>query len=209
MSSLALVNNDNEKVAHDFLTVLKTSVPRFLDAIVAGLHTEWTIDVDGLVADHVCWRTATLQEYKDLVDALSADRDHFKRLIESEIGGRAIATFQLVLPISSLTTQHQVNVIEIPSPKEGRPYAQGLEHVEFIIGDSTCTSPFNDQHHQQAFENFRQKYPGVIWNEKATKKKINPDLSVMLQLPDFGACSAKFHLMPLADVIIAELKARV
>ena len=157
------------------------------------------MDVSLWVADHVCWRTETNDEYQALIETLRTD-DHFQLLIESEVGGRLIATFQLATPIRSST--HKVDVVEIPSPKAGRPYSRGLEHVEFVIPSPTkdLTSPWNDEKHQQAFQHLQAKHPDVKWNTKATQKEINPDLSVQVE----GVGSAKFHLVALKDVIEAE-----
>jgi predicted metalloenzyme YecM len=210
--------NDPCLLADEFRARLEAQVPRFLQTVTDALLIKYQIDVSTLHADHVCWRTDSLSEYRRLVDALLAApnsrsrrsrscRRHFELLIESEIGGRPIATFQLATPI--LSTQHQVQVIEIPSPKEGSPYSKGLEHVEFVIssGDRPCTtSPWNDETHQRVLENFRRKHPHVYWNTKAVTKDINPDLSVKFTVADFGNCSVKFHLMPLAEVIAAEKK---
>ena len=53
-----------------------------------------------------------------------------------------------------------------------------------------------------------QTYPGLEWNEKAKDKEVNPDVSVKVELEDFGICSVKFHLISLADVIKFELSER-
>ncbi len=194
------------EVKHDravkFLSDLHTTVPNFLVDVATTLQTACNIDVSDLQADHVCWRTETDFEYNDLVKALLADPDHFSLLIESEIGGRPIATFQIATPI--LSAKHQIGVVEIPSPKEGSPYKRGLEHVEFVIGCGTITSPWNDDTHQCHLVEFQKKYPNVTWNTKAMNKQVNPDISVKLKTSHYGICSAKFHLMPLCDVIAAE-----
>ncbi|MBV5336219.1 VOC family protein, partial [bacterium] len=66
--------------------------------------------------------------------------------VESDIGGRPIATFKLTTPIEVRSRDggtRFVDVVEIPSPKDGSPYGAGLEHVEFVVGDcgGTETAP--------------------------------------------------------------------
>jgi len=187
--------------------MLETKVPRFITQITSHLQSNFGLDVSCLQADHVCWRTGSLTEYTELVSILRNDPDQFQLLIESEIGGRPIATFALQSPITT-TSQHSIHVVEIPSPKESSPYPAGLEHVEFVIGDRTCINPWNDEiHHQTTLNDLQRTYPNVPWNTKAQKKDINPDISIKFVLDGFGTCSVKFHLMALEDVIAAEKKA--
>jgi len=180
------------------------------------------IDVSNYTADHVCWRTETMEEYTDLVEALknSTTKD-WTLLIESTIGGRSIATFRLTcgsgIQVDDDTNNNKnhriVDVIEIPAPKDGSPYKTGLEHVEFVIAnnnntpnkDTTTTSslltPLNNEIHQNVLSEFVQQYPSCDWNLKAQGKDINPDVSLKVELDEFGLCSVKFHLLPLAKVI--------
>ena len=195
-------------LAKQFRITLGQSVPKFVGNVVFTLKNDFGIDVSSRVADHVCWRTETLEEYAKLVDSMKASTDCFTLLIESEIGGRPIATFELAEPITcSSSSSHAISVLEIPSPKPGSPYKSGLEHVEFVIGDNAqALSPLNDHLHQEAFDSFLREHADVHWSLKAKDKKINPDISLKMNLEEFGACSVKFHLMPLADVIEFEKK---
>eukprot|EP00591_Stephanopyxis_turris_P017004 CAMPEP_0195533180 /NCGR_PEP_ID=MMETSP0794_2-20130614/39980_1 /TAXON_ID=515487 /ORGANISM="Stephanopyxis turris, Strain CCMP 815" /LENGTH=105 /DNA_ID=CAMNT_0040665627 /DNA_START=129 /DNA_END=443 /DNA_ORIENTATION=- len=87
--------------------------------------------------DHVCYRTETIEEYNELVDALKGpgtSSGKVELLIEGCIGGRSIATFRLLAQGGVMTKHGLVNVVEIPAPKEGSPYKSGLEHAEFVIG---------------------------------------------------------------------------
>jgi len=200
------------KTAHasEFLSYLNEHVPPFVSSIVTGLNSECAIDVSNLQADHVCYRTDSIEQYTSLVEALRSD-DSFKLLVESEIGGRPIATFKLATPIEIklANCDHSINVIEIPSPKEGSPYNAGLEHVEFAIGDGMYKSPMNDDSHQHALLSWMECYPSVSWNTKALHKKCNPDVSTKLDFADHGKVSVKFHLIPLEDVIEFEVQQSV
>jgi len=197
-----------------FLSTLRLQVPPFVQAMEQTLLQKYNLDVSRCQADHVCWRTETWDEYSELVGQLKEDVNICQLLTESNIGGRPITTIYLVegiyVPCAQATPElnRTIHVIEIPSPKKGSPYKRGLEHVEFVI-DATAgdgmhqapLSPLNGQIHQSTFDNFMFRYPLPSWNIKAKMKEINPDIGVKIDLEDFGECSVKFHLVPLAKVI--------
>lgn len=189
-----------EGIASEFISKLEAQVPVFLKAVEAKLPF-----VKTYYADHVCWRTETMEDYQNLVTKLN-DFPGSTLLIESFIGGRPIATFQLKQGIPC--KGRQVTVLEIPAPKEGSPYVEGLEHVEFVIcldSNESQQSPTNNVTHQSMLQKIMEDHPELKWNEKAKSKDVNPDVSLKLDLPDFGKCSVKFHLMPLAKVIEYEI----
>jgi predicted metalloenzyme YecM len=215
------------KLVHKFLTTLSEQVPSFLDGIQSKLLSLYNLDVSQYDADHVCWRTESMEEYTELISALRTTttttttcKDNNKwctLLIESEIGGRPIATFCLTrsIIIGYRGATRTINVVEIPAPKDGSPYKTGLEHVEFVIPTKNdirtnkpqaVSSPLNDAVHQSTLGDFMAQYPTVKWNTKAKDKDNNPDVSLKIELDDlFGVCSVKFHLMPLARVIEYEI----
>ncbi len=199
-------SNPQNAIASDFLSYLHERVPSFVKAIAAKLKTsEYDIDVSNLQADHVCYRTESMKQYSELVEALQSVEasGSFILLVESEIGGRPIATFKLLQPIEigSGNSRHSIDVVEIPSPKDGSPYDSGLEHIEFVIGDGKHKSPINDEVHATALGGWMRKYPSVAWNTKAYHKECNPDVSFKMELCDHGRVSVKFHVMPLEAVI--------
>jgi predicted metalloenzyme YecM len=189
-----------KKLARTFLTTLREQVPRFLQAVLSALDRLGVND-SSYPADHVCWRMESIEEYTDLVAALRAATEDTRLLIESDIGGRSIATFELLEPIAC-GDGRTLNVVEIPSPKEGRPYKRGLEHVEFVIHDHVSgNEPMSDEAQRHVLEEFMDTNSEVNWNKKAIVKPLNPDVSLQVELEDFGVCSIKFHLMPLSKVI--------
>lgn len=186
--------------ALSFLSVLRSQVPTFVIAIEESLDKSYNLNVSEYEADHVCWRTETMEEYSSLRDDLVDSPENYKLLVESEVGGRPIATFALMSGIS--VGKRCISVIEIPAPKPGSAYSRGLEHVEFVIrGSSAASSPVNSEIHQSAFDAFLRQYPTMPWDTKAKTKSINPDVSLKLELKDFGKCSVKFHLFSLEKVI--------
>ena len=152
--------------------------------------------------DHVCYRTSSASEYASIMAELQ--NSSCTLLIESEIGGRQIASFALDPPIQS-PTGHTVGTLELPSPKPGRAYESGLEHAEFVIpADPRCTSPSSAEFdHESALLQFAAKNSLLNFDRKALNKDVNADLSITVDLTaaDFGMCSVKFHLMPLPQVI--------
>lgn len=195
-----------KKLARTFLTNLRETTPKFLDAVLAALD-KLGGSVSHYPADHVCWRTESMEEYNDLVTALRGATDDTQLLIESEIGGRSIATFELLEPIQ-YNDGRSIPVVEIPAPKDGRPYKRGLEHVEFVIGDDEndnggTVKSIEEQ--KLVLEDFMNKYPAIEWNTKAIDKPVNADVSLQVELgEDFGVCSIKFHLLPLSKVVECE-----
>jgi len=192
-----------KKLIQRFTSDLLEQVPTFLEAVEARL-LEKDLDVCQYHTDHVCWRTEALEEYSGLVSVLRTSED-WTLLVESEIGGRSIATFQMKDGISF--GDRMINVIEIPAPKDGSPYKSGLEHVEFVVSsaDNKQLSPRNDNTHQKILNEFMAMHPCFEWSTKAKDKEMNPDVSTKLELPIFGTCTVKFHLMPLAEVIKYEI----
>lgn len=125
------------------------------------------------------------------------------------MGGRKVATFRLSGGGIPCGDGRFVGAFEIPSPKEGRLYRTGMEHVEFVVdkdqGDGTTAavgSPLNDGgQHRPALEAFMGRHPAVRWDVRALEKNINPNVSTSFKLEGFGICSAKFHLLSLSEVI--------
>ncbi|KAL9182651.1 hypothetical protein ACHAXT_013303 [Thalassiosira profunda] len=197
-------DDEHRAIADEFLAGLNENVPPFVASVVAELKQRHEVDVAGLVADHVCYRTDSNRQYNSLVEALkSAGAGTATLLVESNIGGRPIATFKLATPIE-ITTPHSgrtIDLVEIPAPKDGSPYRSGLEHVEFVIGDGSCASPRNGAVHEEALTAWMERHPSVPLSAKAIGKDCNPDVSLKMELGDYGKVSMKFHLIALEDVI--------
>ncbi len=190
--------------ATEFLLALRGRVPSFVSSVVAHLESRYGMDMTGYLADHVHYRTKSIEEYSCLVEALRADQVNFLLLVESEIGGRPIAAFKLTRPIEFGSwdgSTRCIDVVKIPSPKDGSTYPAGLEHVEFVVGVGSHESPVNSDAHRAALTSWMEMHPSVSWNIKALGKRCNPDVSTKLELPDHGRVSIKFHLMSLEDVI--------
>lgn len=155
--------------------LLGNSTP-FLDRLFQYLSTK-NIDVKSYELDHICYRVATIERYQYLKKELACLGE---LLIESQIGGRAIASFKLAQPISY--KNRKIEVVELPAPKAGSFYKEGFEHVEFVI-----TEPF---------DTFMIAHPHLDFITKDLKKSVNQGIT--LKETDF---SVKFHHHTLEYVI--------
>lgn len=157
----------------DFLLGNPTS---FLDHIFQYLN-EKKVVVDNYELDHICYRVETEARYEALKAALS---NLGELLVESQIGGRAIASIKLHKPI--IYKSRKIEVVELPAPKKGSFYKEGFEHVEFVID-----IPFTD---------FMTAHDALDFITKDLKKSVNPGIT--LKETDF---SVKFHHHTLEYVI--------
>lgn len=151
----------------------------FLDRLLHALEAAG-IDVSKLGPDHVCYRVATAQRYAELKAWLHTQGT---LLSEKDVNGRPIAAFRLHTPW--MHGDRRIEVLELPSPKPDSPYAEGFEHVEFVVDEDLRA--------------FAQRHPQVDWDLSDLGKPINADVRVR-----FGAISAKFHRHSLVDVIAWE-----
>merc|ERR1712096_244529 len=107
-------------------------------------------------------------------------------MIESEIGGRPIATIRLQSPICH--GDFTVSCIEVPCPKGGRDYKRGLEHAEFVVG-----TPDDGFRSNVRLLDLVAKHPQASFDTRALNKECNADVSLSFDSPKLGRCiSAKF-----------------
>jgi len=167
-------------------------IPSFVSTVCDLLNVAYGIDVDDyygatLPCDHVCWRTASLEEYRHM-KRLFVDYGA-KLLAESMIGGRPISSFKLQNPIHC--GPRKVSVVELPCPKESRAYDSGFEHCEFVVSSGnnigTCK--------MKALVKFQSNFPSVEF--EVNEKDINSDFA--LQLTEGVSC--KFHSNALEEII--------
>ncbi|HNU55805.1 MAG TPA: VOC family protein [Flavobacteriales bacterium] len=151
----------------------------FLHRVFAVLRSDG-VDVSPLLLDHICYRVATAERYLHWKDLLSKNGD---LLGETMIGGRPISTFKLHEPIIHL--DRRITVVELPAPKEGSPYIEGWEHVEFVVGIDPRA--------------FAARYPSLPWDMSGADKASNPDVRL-----SYDGFSVKFHQRSLEEVIAQE-----
>lgn len=154
----------------------------FLDDILARTEAEGMEFTDFSQIDHMCYRTTSLQNYTEKKTELS---EVARLLGETTINGRPISTFRLHEPVHHGTWR--IDAIELPAPKDGSAYAEGLEHIEFVLYDDIPT--------------FLKKYEGKPFELRAADRGINPEIGLSL-----GELTVKFHLLNLPTVVYLEHK---
>ena len=162
---------------------LLQGVESFIAAINRGLD-ELQVDRSLLTeADHVCYRVETDERYRELFEEL---RQSAKFLGESMVGGRLIATFQFAEPLA--VGGWQISYLELPAPKAGSEYAEGLEHVEFVVLGGNLAR-------------FIERHPHLAdkFSQKGMSKTLNPELGLKA-----AGISVKFHKLPLGEVVRLE-----
>ncbi len=148
----------------------------FLDRIFQHL-AEDKIEVDDYELDHICYRVETVERYLELKQEFT---NYGELLTETIIGGRPISTFKLHTPYRY--KKREIYCLELPAPKEGSPYPEGYEHVEFVI--------------QDRFQTFISLYPHLEFKTKGMQKPVNPEIS-----RKYPGMSVKFHHHPIEYVI--------
>ncbi|MBT3982333.1 MAG: hypothetical protein HOE90_13325 [Bacteriovoracaceae bacterium] len=161
-----------------------TKAHTFLDKIFHTLKSN-SINIENLEIDHICYRTSSAENYLQIKSVFA---ELGECLIESEVGGRPIATYKLNEPISY--KGRNIALVEVPAPKNGKVTPEGYEHIEVVIDTS--------------FEEIMKKYPHSNFDQKGLSKKINPELVIK-----FSDCAIKFHHQSLEKVIEMEKKALV
>lgn len=131
--------------------------------------------------DHLCYRAATLPEYRCLNAGLA---QHGELLVEGMIGGRPIATYRLHQPVCWQGVS--VPCIELAAPKPGRSHQAGLEHIELVV---------------PSLHALVAAYPALPFKTANIDDGRNPDVGLMLP-----SGQIKFHLSPLSEVIDEELR---
>ncbi len=102
---------------------------------------------------------------------------------ESKVQGRDIAIYELHDYIHS--HGWVIPYIELPAPKEGSPYAEGLEHAEFVVVGSLAR--------------FHQKYQHLPFETKSMDRGLNPELGLKTD-----RAAMKFHKLQIGAVVDIE-----
>lgn len=150
----------------------------FLTSLLLELES-FKISVQGMPTDHLCYRVETAEQYVDCKKFLSEEG---LLLTEALVNGRAISTYRMKTPFR--VGSRSIELLELPSPKIGAPYAIGFEHAEFVLNES--------------FDQFAAKFPRLQLT-RSGHKNINPELCLKTK-----AGQVKFHHLSLERVIEIE-----
>lgn len=130
--------------------------------------------------DHLCYRVETDARYSELKEQLT---NTAMFLGEAIVGGRPISTFEFATPL--LAHGWRIPYLELPAPKEGSPYPEGIEHAEFVVIGG--------------LEKFLNLHEHLPFEMKGMNKKLNPELGLKLD-----NVAVKFHEQPLGAVVRIE-----
>jgi predicted adenylyl cyclase CyaB len=167
----------SDMVNEDFEDKINREATKFLTSLFFNLEST-SVNVEKMELDHLCYRVSSEKDYAEYKQLFSQIGE---LLIESQVGGRPIATYKLNHPIT--WNNNRIQVIELPSPKISNKYSTGFEHAEFVMKDS--------------FDEFMKCHPSLVFDLTAMAKDINPDIRLGFKSGE----SVKFHHQTLAQVI--------
>lgn len=170
------------ELGSEFRTKIENEFGFFMKGLSDALKNS-SLELESNLLDHVCYRVESEGEYRDYKKSLANIGD---LLVESEVGGRLIATYKLHQPLTY--GERKVDVVELPQPKPSSSYSKGFEHAEFVIGES--------------FKTFEQRYPALEFDWSGSTKEFNPELRLKFS----RNLSVKFHHQSLEGVIYEEMR---
>jgi len=153
---------------------------KFISGISAGLEASGIDRSELAMMDHLCYRVETQDRYEEMLRTLTGVAT---LLGVAMVSGRNIATFELrdYLEVDGWVVPY----VELPEPKDGSPYPEGLEHAEqVVIG---------------GLDRFVQRHADLTFDTKGLDKDINPELVLKTD-----GLSVKFHEQPLGAVVRIE-----
>ena len=130
--------------------------------------------------DHLAYRVESFDRYQEMKETLAGIA--FK-LDETMVAGRPIAVFELHSYIQS--GGWTIPYIELPAPKDGSPYGEGLEHAEFVVVGS--------------LDQFQKRHQDLPFATKALDRTLNPELGLKTDI-----AAIKFHEQPIGAVVRTE-----
>jgi predicted metalloenzyme YecM len=163
---------------------MKRIIGNYEDAILSAealLHEHSILPVDLVHCDTICYRVETNGRYEELKELLGQ-----KALLlnEVEVNSRLIASFALEQPLEA-GTQHSISYIELPQPKPGSEYSEGIDHVQFVT--------------RMPLGQFQIKYQQLPFETKGLASRLNPLLKL-----EGKQISVKFHDKHMGAVIELE-----
>lgn len=130
--------------------------------------------------DHICYRVDSVESYEEMKAFLGA---FSSLLVESPVGGRLIATYELNEPLKF--NDYLIYLVELPQPKAGRNEREGFEHIEIVV-DEKLSDIVNTS-------------PSLAWGTKGLAKDYNPELKLSLE-----STNIKLHNQSLKSVVNLE-----
>ena len=111
--------------------------------------------------------------------------------------------------ISSPVTpiERKIELIELPSPKPGRDYKSGYEHVEFVLSGILYLLFYRIYKILDCgLQEFMHRHSSLKWKTHGLEKTNNADIRLdFINTETKVETSVKFHLQSLENVIKEEL----
>jgi len=152
----------------------------FIQHVDEGLESLGIERDEVSMIDHICYRVESEERYSEMLQRCA---EIGTLLGESEVNGRPIATFELNEYLSA--AGWTVPYLELPAPKQGSPYKEGLEHAELVVVGS--------------LDKFAERHKDLTFKTAGMGKSINPELGLKQ-----GGLSVKFHEQQLGAVVRIE-----
>lgn len=149
----------------------------FLNQIFRLLE-EANCPVSSYQLDHICYRTATLEEYHQTKRQLEGMGE---LLSANQYNGREISVFRLASPIEF--KGRIIRDFELPAPKLDADYSTGYEHIELVV--------------DVPLRRLVSSHPHLNFNTKNIDQNENPSIKL-----NFSCGCVKFHLQPLWEVLL-------
>lgn len=148
------------------------------DALVA----ERGIEPSALVqCDTICYRVETNERYDEIKRQLA---EVALLIDETEVNGRLITVFATHQPLHAGKWQ-SISYIEIPQPKPGSFYPEGIDHVQMVT--------------RRSLFDFHKEHADITFEEKGLMSKLNPLLKLATD-----DVAVKFHDKHMGSVIALE-----
>ena len=163
---------------------MKNIIGNYEQAVInaeALLRDHTILPTDIVQCDTICYRVETNDRYDELKEQLAQAA---LLLNEVEINGRLIASFALSEPLEA-GSQHFISYIELPQPKAGSDYREGIDHVQLVT--------------RLPLAQFHTKYQDLPFETKGLASKLNPLLKL-----EGENISVKFHDKHMGAVIALE-----
>lgn len=146
------------------------------------LIAEHKIDTSELVqCDTICYRVETNERYDEIKRHLA---DIALMIDETEVNGRLISVFASEEPLRA-GNWSSISYIEIPQPKPGSFYPEGIDHVQMVT--------------RRSLLDFQKKHPDIAFGEKG----LGDNLNSLLKL-EGDDVAVKFHDKHMGAVIALE-----
>jgi uncharacterized protein len=137
-------------------------------------------DAELVELDHLAWRTETMEQYHAALERFAPLGEN---LGEVMVENRPIAA--IALRETLVAGGWRIPFLEVAAPKEGSPYAEGLEHAEFVV--------------RGLLRDFQTRHEALGFKLDAADRPVNPELKLK-QFP----ITLKFHQLSIGSVVMIE-----